>query len=296
MSFSGEEMVNSYNDVIEKCRENPLSTHPTICKIETMVDSSIADRLPRGDEKISMDKTMCSCRITAKIMFVMLDLNITEPIGSKYERTYKDYFEDTNVNRIVDRGLNSTEIDEINSWDRNPNINPNISLLLPPPLPNLLIVQILKRDIRYDRNYYFPLHTFIIKIIKIINETTCEVFSSWFSGEENAVPTPIIFTRLSYADLKYLLTPPIKPNILFGIDNSLDVEPGVEIKTIFISKAALTFQGGRKITRKRKRSQKIKKGKKKRKSRKMKRKKSGGRGGRSRGGRSRGCRRGRRSR
>ena len=282
-------MVNSYNDVIEKCRENPLSTHPTICKIETMVDSSIADRLPRGDEKISMDKTMCSCRITAKIMFVMLDLNIIKPSGPDYERTYWGYFDDTNnlVNNIVNIGLNYTTIKKIGGG-----AFPNVSLLLPPPSPNLLIVQILKRDI-YNTDYFFPLHTFIIKII---NETTCEVFSSWFSGEENAVPTPIIFTRLSYEQLHELLTPPIKPNILFGKDNNLDVGQSDNIKTIFISKAAMEFKGGRKITRKRKRSQKIKKGKKKRKSRKMKRKKSGGRGGRSRGGRSRGCRRGRRSR
>lgn len=265
MDHSLVPMITNYNEAIKMCEVNPLSaqasSNKTICGIQNVINQPVAERLkPKPflikdedeDEKSPMSKTMCGCRLTAKVMFVMIILGITNPSGKDFIETYNHLFESEPlnvVNTIMGGGLNKTEIESIMMGQV-----PNVTISLIDSDSDLFIVQILKYN-EWMHNP-FPVHSFIIK--KLANGK-CQVLSSWFAGGDT-LATPIISNTLSCEELNERLKPENllnddNTNFLFGQGNNLNGN----LVTIFISKDAIISlkRGGRKNKTKKKR--KIKK-------------------------------------
>ena len=77
----------NYNDAINICYTYPNShisaTNPTICAVEQIMGNTVGERVSArhaedislsSDEEIlePMYKTMCGCRLTTRVIFVML--------------------------------------------------------------------------------------------------------------------------------------------------------------------------------------------------------------------------------
>ena len=88
-----------------------------------------------------MHKSMCGCRLTARVIFVMLLLGINEPSGTPFMEKYKSLFSTghPNITNIIMDGLNVKQISEIHEGSVQ-----NVYSYLPPQTSNLFIVQILK--------------------------------------------------------------------------------------------------------------------------------------------------------
>ena len=280
---------DTYNKAIEVCQYSPYSyssaTNPTVCGMEQIIGRTVADGVrekyisiqPQDeDEQINpMHKSMCGCRLTTRVIFVMLLLGINEPSGNLFMEKYESLFstEHPNItNRIMDI-LNIKQISEIHGglWS-------HIYSYLPPQTSNLFIVQILKY-IDFLQNYY-PVHSFIVMIYP---DNMCGVVSSWYSGDDS-VATSITYNKIPFEELQYVLTPDEGllnndyTDILFGKGNNLEGN----LETIFISKEAIIGEaglgggggggGGRRKRTKKKRKKRTKK-KVKRKKKKSKRSK-----------------------
>ena len=274
---------DTYNKAIEVCQYSPYSyssaTNPTVCGIEQIIGRTVADGVrekyisiqPQDeDEQINpMHKSMCGCRLTARVIFVMLLLGINEPSGTPFMEKYKSLFstEHPNITNIIMDGLNVKQISEIHGGSVQ-----NIYSYLPPQTSNLFIVQILKY-IDFLQNYY-PVHSFIVMIYP---DNMCGVVSSWYSGDDS-VATPIIYNKIPFEELQYVL----KPNegllnndytdMLFGKGNNLEGN----LETIFISKEAIIGEeglggGGGRRKRTKKKRKKRKKGKKTKRTKRTKR-------------------------
>lgn len=260
-----QNMVDNYNSAIQTCEIDSLSAYassnPVICGLETIMQEPISSRLKvknvvleeDGEEKPHMSKTMCGCRLTAKVMFVMIILKINQPSGKNFIDTYNHLFESEPsnvVNTIMGRGLNIGEITSISRGQI-----PNLTLSLTPS-SDLFIVQILKH---IDwMNSYSPVHSFIVKNL---GNGNCQVLSSWFAGGDT-MATPILEKTLSCEELNKRLEPQNlldekNTNFLFGQGNNLDGN----LVTIFIAKEAIitSKSGGRKIKRKNKTNKRKKK-------------------------------------
>ena len=264
--FSIPKMVTNYNDAIQTCELDSLSanasSNPVICGLETIMQEPISSRLKVKDDRVleddeeekpHMSKTMCGCRLTARVMFVMLILGITQPSGENFRETYNHLFESDPsnvVNTIMGKGLNMSEINSI----MNGRVS-NVTLYLTPS-SSLFIVQILKY-INWLGSYS-PVHSFIVRSL---GDGSCQVLSSWFAGGDT-MATPILEKTLSCEELNQRLQPQYlldetNTNFLFGQRNNLDGN----LKTIFIAKEAIipSMTGGRKNkTKKNKRKRKTK--------------------------------------
>jgi hypothetical protein len=264
--FSIPKMVTNYNDAIETCELDSLSanasSNPVICGLETIMQEPISSRLKvkedrvledDEEEKSHMSKTMCGCRLTARVMFVMLILGIAQPSGKNFIEIYNHLFESDPsnvVNTIMGRGLNMSEINSINSGQVS-----NVTLYLTPS-SDLFIVQILKYIDWLGS--YSPVHSFIIRNL---GDGSCQVLSSWFAGGDT-MATPILEKTLSCEELNQRLQPQnlldeTNTNFLFGQGNNLDGN----LVTIFIAKEAiipLTTGGRKNKTKKNKRKRKTK--------------------------------------
>ena len=239
-----DSMITNYNEAIKICKKDPLgsaASNETVCGIQKIIKQNVSDRLrvresstrrddDDDDDNPDMFQTMCGCRLTARVMFVMIILGISELKGSFFD-TYSDLFdsEPSNiVNTIMGRGLNKTEIESIMGGQV-----PNVALSLTPS-SDLFIVQILKY-IEWT-GAYSPVHSFIIKNL---GNGNCQVLSSWFAGGDT-LATPIISNTLSCEELNERLKPENlldnnNTNFLFGQGNNLN---GNQV-TIFISKDAI---------------------------------------------------------
>jgi hypothetical protein len=260
-----DSMITNYNEAIKICKKDPLgsaASNETVCGIQKIIKQNVSDRLrvresstrrddDDDDDNPHMFQTMCGCRLTARVMFVMIILGISELKGSFFD-TYSDLFdsEPSNiVNTIMGRGLNKTEIESIMRGQV-----PNVALSLTPS-SDLFIVQILKYIEWWGG--YSPVHSFIIKNL---GNGNCQVLSSWFAGGDT-LATPIISNTLSCEELNERLKPENllndeNTNFLFGQGNNLNGN----LVTIFISKDAIVppSEGGRKNKTK-KNKRKIKK-------------------------------------
>ena len=243
-------MTRTYNDAIELCKKEPTgakaSENPTICGIQNIIEQPVANRLKlkpfliRGEDddedEASMAQIMCGCRLTAKVLFVMITLKIFEPIGQKFIEEYKNLFETSNiVNTIMGKGLNESKISEIKRGEVS-----GVSLDL--TSSDLFIVQILKYIDWMDT--YSPVHSFIINK----NSGHCQVLSSWYAGGDTEA-TPIISNILSCDELNERLQPENlldndNTDFLFGPRNNLNGK----LVIIFISADAIIpkTDGGRK--------------------------------------------------
>ena len=242
----------NYNDAINICYTNPNSyisaTNPTICAVEQLERSSVGERvsalhseraLAAGiqlssdeDEIDPMYKRMCGCRLTTRIIFVMLLLGINEPIGPEFMWIYGKLLHH-NINNTIMRGLNVDKLSGIVEKDYY--INESLE-----EISDLFIVQILKRVNRRVSMYdLVPAHSFIVIMYP---DRSCGVISSWYGGFDDAA-TPIIYNKISFEELRGVLTPEGLINkeytdILFGKGNNLEGD----LKTIFISKEAIIYR------------------------------------------------------
>ena len=119
--FSIPNMVNHYNSAIQTCEIDTLSedasSNQVICGLETIMQEPISSRLKVKDDRVleedeeekpHMSKTMCGCRLTARVMFVMLILGINEPSGKDFIDTYNELFE-SNPSKVVNTVVSATE-------------------------------------------------------------------------------------------------------------------------------------------------------------------------------------------
>ena len=251
-----QNIISTYNEAITMCQYDShdyiTSTNPTLCGIEQIMEQPIAHRL-RGQQydREPMHKTMCGCRLTARLIFTMIILGVYEPTPSVI-KTYDELFsmkQSNIVNTIMGKGLKNKQISDINKG-----LFQNIYSNLPLTKPNLFIVQILKYVEEFK--IYTPVHSFVVILYE---DNMCEVLSSWFSDE---YATPIIYNKLSLEELQYILTPQGLlndhfTNFLFA--NNLD---GI-LETIFISMEAITDEqrliGGSKKNKNKKRKNNLKK-------------------------------------
>ena len=270
---------DTYNKAIEVCQYSPYSyssaTNPTVCGMEQIIGRTVADGVrekyisiqPQDeDEQINpMHKSMCGCRLTTRVIFVMLLLGINEPSGTLFMEKYERLFstEHPNITNRIMGGLNVKQISEIHGGSVQ-----NIYSYLP-QTSNLFIVQILKY-IDFLQNYY-PVHSFIVMIYP---DNMCGVVSSWYSGDDS-VATSITYNKIPFEELQYVLTPDEGllnndyTDILFGKGNNLEGN----LETIFISKEAIIGEAGLGGGGGRGRRKRTKKKRKKRTKKKVKRKK-----------------------
>ena len=236
-------MVDTYNDAIVAV-EDPLdiltAENQVVCGMETLIDQSVSYRLAKANRQYDCDdgpadpmaKVMCSCRLTARVMFVMIILGLVIPSGPKFIEEYVKFFGPKHkiLNHIIINGLDETGLVTVSS-------NPNIYLSLPTPeTHDLYVVQILKYI--HDTHKYSPIHSFVVKRVDTKNEMWM-VLSSWYSGGDSRA-TPIIQTFLSYTELNEILDTENllnnqKTNSLFGAGNNLEGK----LETIFFSREAI---------------------------------------------------------
>ena len=300
---------NTYNDAINICYTHPNSyisaANPTICAVEQLERSSVGERVRAlhseraiaagnqlssdEDEIDPMYKRMCGCRLTTRVIFVMLLLGISQPIGPDFMYIYGYLLNHYTTNKIMG-GMYLSELPSI--IESNYYINDSLQFT-----PNLFIVQILKRFDRRESIYdLIPVHSFIVVVYP---DLSCGVISSWYGGFDGAA-TSLIYTKIpdparptefttGVEELQEQLSPEGLLNTeytdkLFGEGNSLEGE----LKTIFISKEAIigeqgldgiglggTFGGGRRErTNKKRKTRRKTRRKTKRKTKRKTRRKS----------------------
>ena len=84
MEVNVQNIINTYNEAIKVCQYTPYdynsAINPTVCGIEQIIEQPIAHRLKKkhpliqysDEERYPMYKSMCGCRLTARVIFVML--------------------------------------------------------------------------------------------------------------------------------------------------------------------------------------------------------------------------------
>lgn len=196
-----------------------------------------------------MSERICGCRFTAKLIFTMILLHLTKPIGKRFETTYNTIFKQPLVEKIMFEYISSSRIDDI----RNER-HPHFYTLLPDT--ELCICVILSDNISEYGNLFSSEHNFVV-----FNrgDGNCNVLSSSWRGVGD-VSTPISNKLEKYEDLKLRLMPENLRNKenaedLFG--SNINLTGNLEI--IFISKEAfIALSGGKKKTKKRKKRKKRK--------------------------------------
>ena len=196
-----------------------------------------------------MSQRMCGCRFTAKLIFTMILLHLTKPIGKRFETTYNTIFKHPLVEKIMFEYISQTEIDDIRE-ERHPHFYTAL------PYTKLCICVILSDNISDGGDLFSSEHNFVV-----FNRGggKCNVLSSSWRGVGD-VSTPISNKLVDYDDLINRLTPENlqkegNPEYLFGPD--INLTGNLEI--IFISKYAfIALSGGKKKTKKRKKRKKRK--------------------------------------
>ena len=277
-------IINTYNEAIKVCQYTPYdhnsATNPTVCGIEQIIEQPIAHRLKErrpviqyeDEERSPLYKSMCGCRLTARVVFVMLLLGINEPSGIPFMEKYESLFSmrHQNITNMIMGGLNVKQISDINNG-----LYKNIHSYLLPKTSNLFIVQILKHGYRDSPNKFYPVHSFIVMIYP---DNMCGVVSSWYSGDDS-VATSITYNKIPFEELQQVLRPDEGllnnkyTDILFGEGNNLE---GI-LEIVFVPKEAIIDEmklraGAKRARKKRKKKKKKKLTKKKPKKDKKKKK------------------------
>lgn len=268
-------MVSNYNNVIQRQsqieeyykqhksepiaeNESDQTSDQIIAMLEKYQRVSIAQRnkMLKGikldeDDVVAthMSERMCGCRFTAKLIFTMILLRFTKPIGKRFETTYNTIFKQPLVEKIMFEYISQSKIDDI----RNER-HPHFYTLLPDT--ELCICVILSDNISEHGNLFSSEHNFVV-----FNrgDGNCNVLSSSWRGLGD-VSTPISNKLVKYEDLKLRLMPENLRNKenaedLFG--SNINLTGNLEI--IFISKEAfIALSGGKKKTKKRKKRKKRK--------------------------------------
>ena len=240
----------TYNEAITMCYEDPhsdiASTNKTICGIEQIIDHPIAKRtrdinyfkyVDDDEDPVPMYKSMCGCRLTSFVIFVMLLLNISIPSGLKFQDTYEKLYSRVSpiIRKILDGPLLFRHIREIKSWQL-------LNIYIYPTLQStsdIYIVNIYKYI--EDLGSYHTMHSFIVRNILVDSKKLCEVISSWYSGADSPA-TPLIYNRFPFDELQVLLTPEYLLNHevttkLFGENNNFT--PDSLLQPIFIAKEGI---------------------------------------------------------
>ena len=194
-----EDIVKKYRRSYERCRNNPVSEEAAgnnyITITEEMCHMGVSERLREEsyaghileedeEEREKQHIGMCGCRLTAKLMFMLLYLgtkNITKEVKKEIVKLYES---ENPVNLIINSGFTERRTrgivgETIASIARGEFID-GIDYSLPDE-KGLYLVQILK-------NYgfgYQPFHTFVIYNNK---KAKSYIITSWYSGggEEEA--------------------------------------------------------------------------------------------------------------
>ena len=221
-----EEIIFNYNNTVEGLCIDPRDVSPLqnkmICSIENVIGQSIGQRIslidhrrpgrqsrePNSDDiEESMFELICSCRLSAKIIFTMLYLGISIP-NKRFYKKYKQFFENRNyASSILNDGIREDDLIRFIPGPQRKIFVLNNLQEYSPLYGRIVIGQILKQT--NDTGIMFsPYHTFII----VINDNeSCNVLSSWFDGgKENLVTNKV----KSLEELQEILT----------IDSLLDEE------------------------------------------------------------------------
>jgi len=143
-----------------------------------------------------LHKNMCSCRLSAMIMFTMLKLNQDTPTGDIF---FKEYYKirDTHLinNLMYPKNLrgHNVSLGEGNAYYKNKTFESTIPTILPKH-PDLYIVQILQVNV--TDGAIGPVHSFIVKVDVSTNvdvSPVCHVLSAWNDDEKAIPPTYKIF-------------------------------------------------------------------------------------------------------
>ena len=200
----------NYNKAIELCKD-PMSynalTSEYVCGIEIVLGKKVTDRLSNKhkvlaydeDPKVSIDKQMCGCRVSATVIFTMIHLSmkhkliIDKPVGSFFHDEYTKLFRSQHiniVNQIVGVGITKDDFQHIGE-KKYDGIFSDLSKI---NSTGLFLVQILKLvDYPFDygdkkeSHHYTTQHTFVLYIEP---SEQCTLLSSWFLTN-SSLATPL---------------------------------------------------------------------------------------------------------
>lgn len=303
---SAIDIVEKYNEAIEIAKTEPLSVsaskNPIICSIETVIGNEISHRL-RENDKTNIDddddgdvrvrdppihKSMCSCRMTTLVLFVMFYLNISIPSAPPFLDTYWSLKRNLSDNiKLVHNGfINLTQMKNLTTGKEDEDIkfrsdyySGGMNRLDLESFIDMNIVYIYKLIRGAGGAYWGLMHSFIIRNNQK-KDHPFELISSWCDVLGESPATGLIYNAFTFEDLQTILTPYsllVKENSekIFGKGNFFDREEcSGKLTILFVSKDGLLkgLTAGSK-TKKKHRSKKNTKRKKKKKHTKCKKKK-----------------------
>ena len=240
-----EGIVQTYNSGIKTCAADgeyeDYGSKIAVCGIEKLLEHSIANRLTRRPSSRKntepFSKTMCGCRLTASVVFAMVELGLTVPAGSRFLELYRSLFlndRSSITSRVLRGSVGPKMMDRI--WE---NELPGITTYLPMHFDNTIVCigHIGGDD---TPGMYVPLHTFLV----VKTDTGGTIVSSWYAGgDQDAFPLRLV--SMSAEALRGILVPyelrsPETIMQLFGVDKKLPSD----LRLTFISREALYTYAG----------------------------------------------------
>lgn len=240
-------IIETYNKIIKNKEQDLTFCDGSIVPlVETCLKQPISKRLRRplivdGERDAEQYKKMCGCRLTAKLMFIIIKYKLNplnqddnKQILELYNKIFLDNRTFTEKQKLVydilGPGIKDTVMKDILK---------NIKDVdgISPVLKNdntLYIVQILQKH----WGTWGPVHTFIVKNV---GPNNFQIISSWFAGGEKDQATPILQETFTFQELKYGLQPDnlkINSEYLFGKGNKLSSIN--ELAIVFISQEAIS--------------------------------------------------------
>jgi hypothetical protein len=204
-------MVTNYNEAIMAADdrvslENP--PNPIVTAVEKYMGQTIVQRSKMKSgipfegltEPSKMSELMCSCRITSRLIFIMILSGVDVPYGPKFSINSR-FFEHAprKIWSMLEFGVTQKQLEPI-----------YFEFV---PQHKLFLVQIFKKYPDTGDNFYSNEHSFVI-----YNEDgLCHVFSSWFDNKA----TPILYNKIPLHELMERLKLPNlldddNTNYLFG--------------------------------------------------------------------------------
>ena len=300
-TVSAIDIVEKYNEAIKIAKTAPLSEsaskNPIICGMETVIGNEVSHRL-RENDKTNIDddgdgrvrahpihKSMCSCRATALVLFVMFYLNISIPSGPFFLDTYRSLKRNLSDNiKLVHNGyITLTQMENLTTGKGDEDIkfrsdyySGGMDRLDLESFIDMNIVYIYKLIPWGGGATWDLMHSFIIRNNQE-EDHPFELISSWWDGLGESPATGLIYNAFTFEDLQTILTPYsllVKENSekIFGKGNFFDREDcSGKLTILFVSKDGL-LKGLTAGSKKKKKSKKHTKHKKKHTKRKKKRK------------------------
>jgi hypothetical protein len=243
-----DNIIKSYNHAIDLCKSHPYSKNTAkdgvVCGIEQVLQQPVSKRLKttklqysEDESEYEMHKTMCGCRLSATVIFVMLILKIKKPVGDRFSKLYNKIFINSNsfITKTIRIGLTNAERERVSESSESFEITTkdserervsesSESFEITTNITDgdkIYLVQILKRINSGYGVDFTPHHTFVI----VSDGNQCITISSWYSGDREPA-TPLIQNKIAFNDLQQMLTPdelinPENSQKLFGKKNIL---------------------------------------------------------------------------